>query len=252
MKIAALQRDIVWEAPETNFERIRPQAKRARDCGAELFVLPEMYSVGFSMEAERIAEPEDGPSTRFLQELAREHGMWTCGSVPVRPEGEKLPYNTLVFAAPDGSLERYRKLHPFTYAKEHEHYGAGTRIVTLDIAGVRVTPFICYDLRFADEFWNAAAGTDVYLVVANWPEKRRDAWSALLLARAHENQAYVVGVNRVGHGNGLDYSGDSAIIDPRGELLVTASRRETLLFADIDPGWVSECRAKFPVLRDRR
>jgi predicted amidohydrolase len=115
-----------------------------------------------------------------------------------------------------------------------------------------VSPFVCYDLRFADEFWQLAEATDVYLVPANWPEKRRLHWSTLLQARAIENQAYVVGVNRVGEGGGLMYSGDSRIVDPLGELLATASQTETILLADISATRVREVRDHFRFLPDRR
>src|SRR5207237_570429 len=128
-------------------------------------------------------------------------------------------------------------------AGEHEHYAPGEKVITVEIDGVRVTPFVCYDLRFGDSFWNAADGTDVYVVVANWPASRRLHWQSLLVARAIENQAYVVGVNRVGNGGGLDYAGDSRIVDPMGEVLAAAAAIETVLVADIDPAVVKDVRA---------
>jgi predicted amidohydrolase len=115
-----------------------------------------------------------------------------------------------------------------------------------------VTPFVCYDLRFADDFWITGPGTDLFLVVANWPASRRRHWSSLLVARAIENQCYVVGVNRVGTADGLVYSGDSAIIDPAGDILVTASGVETVLTADVDAATVTDVRTRFPFLQDRR
>ena len=129
---------------------------------------------------------------------------------------------------------------------------AGTEFVTVAVGGVRLSLFVCYDLRFSDEFWGLAPDTDAYLVVANWPAKRRLHWSTLLRARAIENQAYVVGVNRVGSGGGLDYSGDSAIIDPLGEILATGAGGETILFADIDTDHVASTRDHFRFLQDRR
>ena len=112
--------------------------------------------------------------------------------------------------------------------------------------------FVCYDLRFADEFWGVADQTDLYVVPANWPAARRHHWRSLLVARAIENQAYVVGVNRVGHGGKLDYAGDSAIIDPMGEVLATAAGIETVLVADVDPAMVTATRAQYPFMADRR
>jgi predicted amidohydrolase len=253
MRLAALQTDIVWEQPRQNFERLEPKLAAAAAAGARLIVLPEMYACGFSMQTEHIAEAPGGPSVSFLQEQAAKLGVWLCGSVPERgSDSAERPANTLVLAAPDGATHRYRKRHPFTFAKEHEHYRAGEDTFTLDIEGVRTSAFICYDLRFADDFWGLATRTDLYLVIANWPRKRREHWQTLLRARAIENQAWVVGVNRVGEGGGIVYSGDSMIIDPWGEVVCAASRDETTLLADIDVERVREARTKFPVLQDRR
>lgn len=252
MRVAAIQSDIVWEQPEANFARLRPWLAAAAAAGARLVVLPEMFACGFSMETGRIREPPDGPTARFLADEARARGLWICGSLPEAAPGAARPHNTLVLAGPAGQLHRYRKLHPFSFAREHEHYEAGAEHVTVDIEGLRCTLFICYDLRFADEFWGRALATDAYLVIANWPERRRHHWTTLLQARAIENQAYVVGVNRVGRGNDLDYSGDSRIIDPWGEILSAAAGSETMLLADLDPAIVRDARQKFPVLSDRR
>jgi predicted amidohydrolase len=252
VKIAGLQLDIVWESPVENHAKVDPWIRTAVAAGARLLVLPEMFACGFTMKAEAVAEPEDGPTTRFLTERAFDHQIWIGGSIPVLPPGADKPFNTFVLAGPHGQLHRYRKLHPFTFADEHQHYGAGDRFVTVDVEGVRCTLFVCYDLRFADEMWATAKDTDCYLFVANWPEKRRHHWTTLLQARAIENQAYVVGINRVGEGGGLAYSGDSRVIDPWGEVITSAAGQETLLLAEIDPAVVSDARQRFPVLRDRR
>ena len=205
------------------------------------------------MRTELTAEPEDGPSVEFLHDQAAQCGVWVCGSAPIRRAGTELPSNQLVLAAPDGALHRYDKIHPFTYGRETDHFVAGDKHVQVDVDGVRVSLFVCYDLRFADEFWGLAHDTDCYVVVANWPESRRLHWRALLPARAIENQAYVVGVNRVGHGGKLDYAGDSMIIDPFGEVLADGEAAgETTLTADIDPAHVVAVRQKFPFLPDRR
>ena len=149
-------------------------------------------------------------------------------------------------------VHRYRKTHPFTFAGEHERFRAGTGPSTVTVGGLRISLFVCYDLRFADEMWATAKDTDCYLFVANWPERRRHHWVALLQARAIENQAYVVGVNRVGEGGGLTYSGDSRVIDPWGEVIASAAGQETLMIAEVDPAVVADARQRFPVLRDRR
>jgi predicted amidohydrolase len=251
MRIAAVQHDIVWEDREANFERLAPQVARAVGAGAELVLLTETFSTGFSMTP-GIGEPEGGPSSQFLADRAAEHGVWVAGTCPEIAAGEELPYNSFVLAGPDGTTHRYRKLHPFTHAGEHERFRAGEKPVTVQVGGVRITPFICYDLRFADVFWRAAPETDVYLVPANWPSPRRHHWQTLLQARAIENQAYVVGCNRVGTaGDGTEHVGDSRIVSPMGELLGTAAGVETIVLADVDAAEVATTRDRFPFLRDR-
>lgn len=252
MKVAAIQHDIAWEDPAANFEHLAAMIAAAARSGAHLAVLAEMFATGFSMSTDRIAEPADGPSTRFLLEQAAAHGIWVCGSLPELPLGSDRPCNRLILAAPDGTSYSYDKIHLFSFADEHLHYAAGKTRVTVDVEGVRVAPFVCYDLRFPEEFWAAGADTDLYVVVANWPQSRRSHWTTLLSARAIENQAYVVGVNRVGSGGGLDYAGDSRIVDPEGEILAAGGGSEEVLVADVDPATVAEVRRAFPFLADRR
>jgi predicted amidohydrolase len=252
MRIAAVQHDIVWEDRDANFERLAPQVARAVAAGAELVLLTETFSTGFSMTP-GIGEPEGGPSAQFLLSQAAEHGVWVAGTCPEVAAGEELPYNSFVLAGPDGSVHRYRKLHPFTHAGEHERFRAGEKPVTVEVSGLRITPFICYDLRFADVFWRAALDTDVYLVPANWPSPRRHHWQTLLQARAIENQAYVVGCNRVGvAGDGTAHVGDSRIVSPMGELLATAAEVETIVLADVDAAEVAATRDRLRFLADRR
>lgn len=214
----------------------------------------ETFSTGFVVDGELAAEAEGGPSSSFLAEQAERHGIWVGGSCPEIPAGDTdpRPFNTFVLAGPDATVHRYRKIHPFTYAGEDAHFRGGSEIITVDIGGVRCTPFVCYDLRFADEFWWHAEGTDAYLVVANWPAKRRSHWQVLLQARAIENQAYVIGVNRVGSGGGADYVGDSRIIDPQGEILAAAAIGETTLLGDLSRDRVAATRDRFRFMPDRR
>ena len=219
-------------------------------------LLTETYSTGFVTDDIDVGEPEGGPSSTFLVDQAREHGVWVGGSCPEIPHDasadDQRPANSFVLAGPDGTVHRYRKIHPFSFGGEEKYFRPGTDFVTVDIDGLRVSLFVCYDLRFADEFWQLAHDTDVFLVPANWPAKRRLAWTTLLQARAIENQAYVVGVNRVGDGNGIAYSGDSRIVDPLGELLATASHTESILLADVAAATVRSTRDHFPFLQDRR
>ncbi len=255
LRVAAIQHDIVWHDREANFARLSPTIAGAVAGGAGLVLLTETFSTGFSFDTLGIGEPEGGPSAQFLREQATTHDVWVGGSCPeIDPTAtdDERPSNSFVLAGPDGTVHRYRKIHPFTHAGEEKYVRAGTEFVTVEVAGVRLSLFVCYDLRFADEFWALAADTDAYLVVANWPAKRRLHWQTLLRARAIENQAYVVGVNRVGTGGGVDYAGDSAIIDPLGEVLTSGAGAETVLFADLDPSHVASTRSHFRFLQDRR
>jgi predicted amidohydrolase len=251
VKVAAIQHDIEWEDGAATRKHVAPLIAQAAGAGARLIALTEMYATGFSMHPERIAEDEGGPNEQFLVDQAREHDAWLVASIAQRSGGGR-PRNVAVLAAPDGTVHRYAKIHPFSYAGEHERYDAGTEFLTVPVDGVRVSLFVCYDLRFADEFWALAPDTDLYVVVANWPEPRREHWRALLRARAIENQAYVLGVNRVGAVKDLNHVGDSAIIDPLGRPLAEASVGETVLVADVTAQQVTEVRETLPFLRDRR
>ena len=278
MKLAAIQHDIFWEQPEKNFTHLADLVSEAADTGARLVMLTEMFSYGFSMNIAKIAEPPDGPSTQFLVDQAIKHDIWLGGTIPVRAE-EASPAaesassaapeqasaisddeernqtpkarNTLVLAAPDGSTHNYAKIHPFTYGGEDDHYEGGDSLAQVQVEDNRVSLSVCYDLRFPYIFWPLAETTDLYLVPANWPAKRRHHWQSLLVARAIENQAYVAGINRVGTGGGITYSGDSAIISPQGETLASGAI-EAILTAEIDSQAVASVRSRFPFLQDRR
>ncbi len=250
MKIALVQLDLAWEDVEENHRRARRRLEEAKSKGAGLALLPEMFCTGFSMDAARIAQPSGGPSETFLKDTARELGLWILASVP--EAGTPRPRNLAILAGPDGSGAKYAKIHPFTFGGEDRVYSGGDRIVTASVEGLRVTPFVCYDLRFPEPFRLAADETDLFAVVANWPNARREHWRTLLRARAIENLCYVAGVNRVGEGGGLRYVGDSAVISPWGEILAEGDAAEEVLLADVDPAAVREARAKFPALADRR
>jgi predicted amidohydrolase len=251
MRIALVQHDIVFEDRDATLSRLEPQVARAAAGGARLVSLTEMFATGFSMRTELTAEEPDGPTARWMVEQARRHDVWLAGSRPELIPGDERPTNCLLLVSPDGEITRYPKIHPFSYAGEDEHFAPGSDTVTVDVEGLRLSLFVCFDLRFANVFWDLARETDAYLVVANWPGSRRDHWTRLLDARAIENQAYVLAVNRVGEGGGLAYTGDSRVVAPGGEVLVTAAHAETILFADVDPAEVARTRDAFPFLRDR-
>jgi predicted amidohydrolase len=251
VKLAAIQHDIVWEDANATRAHVEPLIAQAAAAGARIIVLTEMFATGFSMRPERVAEDEGGPSEQFLMTQAASTQAYLIASIAQRGADGRYRNNAIV-AAPDGTVRRYAKIHPFGMAGEHEHYAAGDKYLTVEIDGLRVTVFVCYDLRFADEFWACALDTDVYVVPANWPDARREHWRALLRARAIENQAYVVGVNRVGPVKDLLYVGDSAILDPMGRALAEASIGEAVLVAEVDRETVRQVRAEFPFLPDRR
>jgi predicted amidohydrolase len=254
VKVAAVQHDIKWLDREANFVRLDARIGEAAKAGARLVVLSEMFSTGFAVgETWDASVPElrGGASSQFILDAARKHDVWVAGSCPETTRAGDHPANTLVLGGPGGEVHRYEKIHPFTYGGEHEYFRAGSNTVTVDVEGVSVSLFVCYDLRFADRFWDLAEQTDLYIVPANWPASRATHWSTLLEARAIENQAYVVGVNRVGTGGGLVYAGGSRIIGPFGEDIARAENGETIIYGEVTAQHVREIRARYPFLRDR-
>jgi predicted amidohydrolase len=251
VQIAAVQHDIAWQDSATTTQRLADRVAQAAQSGARLVLLSEMFATGFSMDTARVAQGSDGPIASFLAESAARHQCWVGGSFACVTDEYPRPTNRFVIAGPQGEQHFYDKLHPFSYANEHLAYSAGTTTRIVTIEGVRCALFVCYDLRFADEFWDLASDTDVYLVPANWPDSRAHHWRSLLIARAIENQAYVVGCNRVGTAEQLRYQGDSMIIDPLGRVLAQAAHAECTVQADIDPAVVADTRHRFPFLADR-
>lgn len=254
MRIAIVQHEIEWEDPAANFAALAPQIAQAASDGAQLIALTETFSWGFTMNTDRAWEPADGASTTFLQEQAASTGAWVVGSIPIRTTPDALPHNRMTLAGPNGELHTYDKLHPFTYSGEDKRYRAGDSRNTLSIGDLRISTFICFDIRFADDFWALANDTDCYLVIANWPASRREHWRTLLRARAIENQAWVVAANRYGEDPNVSYCGDSMIIDPFGEIIADTgdSAGSTIISADVTPERVAHIRQQFPFLADRR
>ena len=253
MKIGVVQHEIRWEDPQANFAALAPQIAKAADRGARLIALSETFSWGFTMNTGVAHEAPDGPSTVFLQEQAAATGSWVVGSIPVRDDGAELPHNRMTFAGPNGELHIYNKLHPFTYGGEHNSYLAGDAHDTITIDGLRISPFICFDIRFAPDFWDCAHNTDCYLVLANWPATRRHHWRTLLTARAIENQAWVVAANRFGQDPNVAYCGDSMIIDPFGEIVADTgdAAGSMIISANVTAERVAQIRRQFPFLAER-
>lgn len=250
VRVAGIQLDTVWENPEASFRRVVPLAERAVADGARLLVLPETFATGLSQRAEAMAA--HAPAVRvFLGDLARRLGAWLLGGL-VEP-GDRLPANAYLLVDPSGAeVLRGRKIHPFSLVGEAERYEPGDEIRTTTVEGVRVTPLICYDLRFVELFRASAERTDCFVVLASWPEPRAHAWRTLLAARAIDCQAFVLGVNRVGEAEGRPHLGDTALLDPLGEPVASLAGREGVVAGEVDPARVAELRARYPFLRDRR
>jgi predicted amidohydrolase len=214
-----------------------------------------MFATGFSMNVARTAEPLEGPTARFLADLAKQHSIHLLGGAVITDAQTGKPRNEALAFDPDGRLvTHYAKCYPFSPSREHEYYAAGERVVPFDWTGARVSPAVCYDLRFPELFRRATAeGAEVLPVIANWPVTREAHWTTLLRARAIENQAFVAGCNRVGRdGNGLEYSGRSLIVDFRGEVLADAGNDETVISAAVDAAALRDYRKSLPFLADMR
>jgi predicted amidohydrolase len=255
MHVACCQLDIAWEQKPMNYRRVEALLSAAGIPAGTLVLLPEMFATGFTMNAEAVAEPIDGPTPRFLAELARRHAAFVQAGVVIRPEAAARPRNEALLFRPDGRLlARYAKVHLFSFAGEQEHYAAGEEMVPLRLGQITVAPSICYDLRFPELFRAALdQGFEVLSVIACWPAAREEHWRALTIARAIENQCYVVAVNRCGsEPSGLAYSGGSRIVDPRGVVLTDAGRQEGVIQAALSLDLLRSYRREFPALRDRR
>jgi omega-amidase len=252
MKVACCQLDIVWESKEANFAKVEAMIAAARLPARTLIVLPEMFATGFSFDLSVTAEPFGGATEQFLARLARSNSVYLVAGLIGCADAESA--NQAVLFGPDGTLKiRYSKIFPFTGAGEHTHHAAGSEVPVFDCNGFKTAMFVCYDLRFPELFRAAAVqGAELMIVIANWPEARIQHWITLLQARAIENQAYVIGVNRVGRDPRLSHPGRSMIIDPHGAILADAGEGESLVTADIDLGVVREWRRDFPALRDIR
>lgn len=256
MQVIGCQLNIAWEDKAANHQRVRDLLARCDVRAGALIVLPEMFATGFSMNVAGVNEDDDGaPTERFCAELAREHAAHVLAGIVRRSPGtNERGLNQAVAFDPRGTeIARYTKTHPMTVAGEADHYVAGSDVATFTLEPFTVSPLICYDLRFPEVFRLAAArGAHLLAVIANWPAVRAAHWRALLVARAIENQAYVVGVNRTGPSPELDYVGGSLLVDPRGEVVAEADDDETTLVAELDFDALLAYREKFPALADRR
>lgn len=253
MKISSLQLDIRWEEKEANYASVKQSLDRARLPRDTLFLLPEMFGTGFSMNAPAIAETPGGPTELFLANLARDYGLFVVGGTVSTGRAAAGRNEAVVFNPRGELLARYCKNHPFTLGGEAAHYEAGKETVMFDWLGCRVAPFICYDLRFPELFRAAVRrGAQLFAVIANWPNKREGHWMTLLRARAIENQAFVAGVNRCGEDPKFVYSGRSQMINQHGEIIADAGNGEAIISAAVDLDGLEQWRRDFPALADMR
>ena len=245
MRVNILQHDIVWADPAKNRERLEKQLTEQPK--ADLYVLAEMFSTGFATEPEGIAE-RDGGSLEWMKRMAKQLDAAIAGSVATEEDG--CFYNRFYFVKPDGSVTHYDKHHLFTYSGEDKRFKRGEERVIVEWRGVRFLLLVCYDLRFP--MWSRNRGDyDAMLYVASWPSSRVEAWKALLVARAIENQGFVIGVNRVGDDPKCQYQGGSAIIDPYGKTMANVPDFEAgYAAAEINMAELESFRQKFPVLND--
>ncbi len=253
MQVVGVQLDTAWEDVATNCGRTWELLSAAPIETGALVVLPEMFTAGFTMCVERADEGTDRPGERILRSLATRHRAFVVGGV-VNRAADGRGRNEAVVVGPHGEeVARYAKLHPFSPAGEDVWYEAGERVVWFEWGDLPVSPIICYDLRFPEVCRKAVrSGVGLFVVIANFPAARHDHWRTLLSARAIENQAYVVGINRAGGDPNQRYDGDSRVIDPAGRTVAEAGSDETLLFAEVDAEAVAEARRGFPALADAR
>lgn len=251
MRVYGVQFDIAWEDKRANFAKVRQMLADQPPIAGSLLVLPEMFATGFSMNVPQVAEPPRGETQEFLSSLATERKCFIIGGLAVLAEAGKARNEALAIDPHGNEVARYIKQQPFTLGGERERYDAGPRHVLFPWGEVSVAPFICYDLRFPELFRPAVRdGAQLLVVIANWPRPRDAHWLHLLRARAIENQAYVIGVNRSGNDPRLVYRGQSLIVDPHGNTLAEAGEGEQLLSADVDLKDLIDYRRKFPALAD--
>ena len=247
LRVSLVQTDLVWEDPAANCAQL--EEKLADLAGnTDVIVLPEMFATGFSMTPTG-AEIGKGPVLQWMQVQASRLGALVLGSLKVKQQNTFV--NRLYAVYPNGTYSLYNKRHLFRMGGEHEFYQAGDQQVMVSYKGWNLALFICYDLRFPVWSRNVAMGYDAAIYVANWPAPRTHAWRTLLQARAIENLAYVVGVNRVGvDANGLSYAGDSLLVDFKGGLQLDMQSADQILTSELSKKALLEFRAKFPAHLD--
>jgi omega-amidase len=251
LRITTVQADLIWQNKTANLQKFDKLLRGSLRGETDVIVLPEMFTTGFSMSPETLAEPMTGETIAFLREKSHALDAVITGSFICEEKGKY--YNRLIWMQPDGQFWTYDKRHLFSLANEQDHYSAGDKLLQIKWRGWTIRPLICYDLRFP--VWSRNVAPDFYdvlIYVANWPERRRLPWQSLLTARAIENQAFVIGVNRVGaDGNGISHSGDTTIVDFSGEKLFQRAQTEGVETTTILKEDLMSFRKKFTFLADQ-
>lgn len=248
LKITTFQAYLFWENIDKNLQNLGLRLSWIRE-KTDLIILPEMFSTGFSMNAAALAEPMWGKTMHWMKTQAEKYECVVTGSLIIEEDGAL--YNRLIWMRSDGTYEKYDKRHLFGLGNEDAVFKPGTERLIVELKGWRICPAICYDLRFPVWFRNTEPAYDMLLIVANWPERRSSHWRTLIPARAIENQAFVVAVNRVGHdGNEVYHSGDSMCIDPWGNTVYYKPNDEDLYTFSISREEVEKCRTSLPFLKD--
>ena len=251
IKITFIQTELVWENYELNIEHFSKKISEIKEI-SDLIVLPEMFTTGFTMNPEKNAEMHEGAALAWMKKKSAEKNCVITGSVAVKDDGKY--FNRLYWVLPNGTYSYYNKRHLFSMGNEDKHYTAGNKKTIVELKGWKINLLVCYDLRFpvwCRNKWdkNNNAEYDAMLFVANWPEVRSYPWKQLLVARAIENQSYVIGLNRIGKdGNDFSHSGDSAVLNPRGEIISkTKANEDSIETIEIDYNYLCEFRKSFPV-----
>lgn len=248
IKITTFQAYLFWENVEKNLQNLSLRLSGLKE-KTDLIILPEMFNTGFTMNVEKCAETMNGRTMHWLYEHAKSYDCVIAGTLIIEEQGHY--YNRFIWMSPDGSFVHYDKRHLFGMANEDQVFTAGTSRIVLNLKGWKVCPMICYDLRFPVWSRNLGAAYDLLVYTASWPDKRSSHWRSLIPARAIENQAYVIGVNRVGYdGNEIYYSGGSMCISPMGDVVYYKPEDEDLYTFTLNPGDLIKSREQLPFLKD--
>ncbi len=260
LTITLIQTNLHWEDKKANLSMLSKKIDSIKE-RTEVVILPEMFSTGFSMNPETLAEEMNGETVEWMKKISAEKNIILTGSIMVKED--KKYFNRLIWMLPDGNYGYYDKRHLFAYGNEHTHFSSGNKRLIASVKGWKINLMVCYDLRFP--VWSrqspipglpkteedAKFEYDILIYIANWPQKRNHAWKTLLQARAIENQCYVLGVNRIGDdGNEVHYSGDSMIIDPFGEILYQKEDEDAIFTYTLQKENLTEARDKFPFWKD--